>query len=146
MSKKSKIYKFIVGLLLMGILILGGILFVENSSGIHEIDNQGLEKTIYSNKERLIYIGRPSCPYCQMVQPKLEKVAKKNHFQLRYYNTDDARKSNEKKLNHLLNKMQVQSVPTVVLVKDNHVIKKWDAVNDLQKINKYISDNQLNII
>lgn len=146
MLKKSKIYKVVIGLLLTGVLTLGGVLFIEKSSGIHEIDNQGFEKAIDSSKEHLIYIGRPSCPYCQMVQPKLEKISKKNYFQLRYFNTDDARKSNEKKLNHLLSKMNIQSVPIVIVVKENQIVKKWDAVNDLQEINKYISDNKLNIL
>lgn len=145
MQNNSKVYKFVIVLLLIGIFSMGSFLFIEESSGIHEIDNQGLEKVVKSNKEHLIYIGRPTCPYCQMVQPKLEKISKKNYYTLKYYNTDDARKSDEKKMDKLLSKIQIQSVPTVILVKENQVINKWDVVNDFEKINNYISKNKLNI-
>lgn len=135
----------IIGILLTFCLVLTGVFFVQKNSGLKKVSSAILSKKIASNEETLVYIGRPTCPYCKIVQPKLERIAKDNYFKLLYYNTDDAKKDDKKLLKETLNTLGVESVPTLVLLKGGQVDKSFSGTEDLNKISKYIGEHKLSI-
>ncbi len=45
---------------------------------------------ISSTDKFILFIGRPSCPYCQRFEPKLSNVARKSEFNIFYINSENS--------------------------------------------------------
>lgn len=47
------------------------------------------QKAIESKEKIVLFVGRPSCPYCQRFEPKLRTVAQANNLHVNYLNSED---------------------------------------------------------
>ncbi|WP_088808571.1 MULTISPECIES: thioredoxin family protein [Listeria] len=88
-------------------------------------------------KDGFVYVGRPSCVDCQAFQPILKEVLQEENWpeKMAYYNTDAASKENRDKMMDLLKGMDIDSVPTMVYLKDGKVASKFlgnDSKADLK--------------
>ncbi|OPA79249.1 hypothetical protein BVG16_09150 [Paenibacillus selenitireducens] len=114
--KKRRKYTFFwgVGIVIVLLAVLGWLNGMQNKSVLTPMTNEGLESFFQEQQSGVVYIGRPTCPVCREFQPKVEKVSKATGTEVFYYNTDLARQENETTLNQMMEKLQVQAVPTVI--------------------------------
>lgn len=81
---------------------------------------------IHTNKRSAtIYVGRPTCPICSYYEPYLHIQAKLNQIDLLYYNTEEDRYDNVDKLKEVLDIFKVDSVPTILVISEGEVTKKY---------------------
>ena len=58
----------------------GGIQMTSFASFFTEITAQEAKKSLEVAEGFILFIGRPSCPYCRRFEPKLTQVAKDNQL------------------------------------------------------------------
>ena len=63
------------------------------ASDVNEVVKSFIE-VFNSSSKRLVYIGRPTCTFCQKLSPILEEVTKEYNIDYYYINTDEIQ-SNE---------------------------------------------------
>ena len=51
--------------------------------------------SIENGKKFVLFIGRPSCPYCQLFEPKLSNVVSKVDFPIYYISSEDSSQLDE---------------------------------------------------
>ncbi|WP_099222243.1 DUF6568 family protein [Listeria costaricensis] len=87
-----------------------------------------------------IYVGRPSCEDCQAFQPILQKELADRGYKdkLAYYNTDKASEKNRDDMVQLLEGMSIDSVPTMVYLKNGKVVSTYSATDSQKKLAKWM--------
>lgn len=53
------------------------------------ISLEEVEEKIHSREDFYLYVGRPTCPYCQKFFPNLEKAIQDTQVSVYYLNTDE---------------------------------------------------------
>ena len=61
----------------------------EFASAFSLISAVAAEEAINSQEKIVLFVGRPSCPYCQRFEPKLRTVAQANNLHVNYLNSED---------------------------------------------------------
>jgi len=109
--------KFIFSL----IIILLGFVMVACSNetiepGLYTIGNSEFYEIVNSDSEDgyWVYIGRPTCQYCRMVEPIIESALYHLDARMYYFNTDVARYEDEAKMLSLVNPLQIEGIPIIV--------------------------------
>jgi thioredoxin-related protein len=95
----------------------------------HEVGLEDLENllTDQSGKELLIYIARVNCKQCDDFEHEITPYWAELQYGMNTYYTDSDRNGPEsKKMYALLEKYNVSSVPTVLLIKDAIIVKIWE--------------------
>ena len=59
------------------------------ASAFTPISVSSAKENIASAEKFILFIGRPSCPYCQLFEPKLSNVARKFEFNIFYINSEN---------------------------------------------------------
>lgn len=86
-------------------------------------------------KQCLVYFSMNGCPYCEDFEPLWKKTTKK------YPSLDMFTISREKEPK-LMDKLSIKSYPTILLVKDNNIIKyEYDRKPGL--IKKFLVENNI---
>lgn len=105
---------------------------------IREISLEDLENLDSGN--HIIYVGRPSCEYCNYSYDKLYKCSLQQPLIINYYNTDVDRDSNKYKMLEVLNNYDVTEVPMVLFVVNGKLDRKMcynEIVNYFEDIVNY---------
>ena len=85
-----------------------------------------VKEKIASGEKFILFIGRPSCPYCQRFEPKLSNVAHNSNFNIFYVNSENEEELEEiqdmvlQLFRHFLYQKMVLSRSFVIL----HFLKK----------------------
>ncbi len=106
------------------------------------IDTLKLENKINNESaEFFIYIGRPTCPFCKMFQPNLEKAISDKHSIVYYYNTDDHK--TDELFQKILDELDVKSVPTLLHIKNGQKVRilEYNEGDTKEKIKKWLEMN-----
>lgn len=103
------------------------------SSNYLTISLDNLNDIIKSKKSQLIYIGRPNCPYCKNFDARLGEYLTNNNKTILYYNTIYDRENNNIEMTSTLNKLNVQTVPSIVKL-DNGNVEKLITGDDIDEI------------
>ncbi|MCL2085761.1 thioredoxin family protein [Candidatus Saccharibacteria bacterium] len=53
------------------------------------IDGPSILAFLNEGQSGFLYVGRPTCPFCQVFEPMLAEVAAEKNLQVFYYNTED---------------------------------------------------------
>lgn len=81
------------------------------------------EKTLNSKEEKVVFLERPTCSYCQMTSPIIESLSKRYDFKYLDINTDELKASN---LSKILKKLGIDSenfgTPHIAIVKEGKVV------------------------
>nr|WP_205397174.1 thioredoxin domain-containing protein [Streptococcus lutetiensis] len=67
--------------------------------------------------EFILFIGRPTCPFCQRFEPMLSHVAKDNQLDVYYINSEQV----TAELEELRSTYKVATVPGLLVAKTGHV-------------------------
>ena len=143
--------KSYIALVLVFIVVIGGIFFYnhrENSNNIEDetvlipIDDVTL-KNMFNEENRsfLVYVGRPTCPFCNEYRPHLEEVVKeKQALTVYYFDTDDNRENPY--FAEVITRLEIESVPFLIYVKDGEVIDMhgYEDGNTVESISNWIEN------
>lgn len=87
-----------------------------------------------------VYFGRPSCPNCEVFQPRLEKISKEIKQTVYYFNTDEHRQSKDQKsVNDILDLYQIDRVPTLLMIKNGEIEEVLNDTINTDEIKKFMT-------
>ena len=138
MNEKKKIFIFfaVIALMIIGVI---GINYMTKKANEKTIEK--FEKLIDSKTEQLIYIGSPTCSYCQQFSPVLKEITKTYDLKYEYLNVSEV---SDGTLTKLLNKLGTDSsTPQVVIVKEGKVINNQQGYTDRDGFFEFLQDNGL---
>ncbi|MED9966655.1 MAG: thioredoxin family protein [Blautia sp.] len=78
-------------------------------------------------RPQYLYIGRDDCPDCQKVLPELTELNREKHLQILSYSTSRDRDSRPEQMYEVLNHLQVDSVPTVLVLEAGEVTERYSG-------------------
>lgn len=99
------------------------------------------EKTLNSKTEKLIFIGRPTCSYCEQLMPVLQEITGLYKVDYTYMNTDDLNLGTVDKVLKLFD--TDSSTPQLLIVKNGKVVKKQQGYTDREGLFKFLQEGNL---
>lgn len=109
-----------------------------SKEGLYEVDSISLEKIMNGKDTLFVYVERPTYPQCKEFEPILRKVLNNQHQSMGYYNTDNARKENEDKLEIMADSLGINSVPAIIKIVDGKVIDRIIGLKNEKAIKEFI--------
>lgn len=101
------------------------------------ISNQEIEYIIYQDKYNIIYVGRPSCPQCAIVEPLFRNIARNNSVTVYYYNTHIAREENSDKMIEVITRHNINTIPTVLYTRNGEILYLFDMSNSEDIVERF---------
>ncbi|MEG2322544.1 MAG: thioredoxin family protein [Bacilli bacterium] len=103
---------------------------------------QKFEEALTKESNTLIYIGRPTCGYCSLMQPNLDDMTKRYKFNYLYVNTDDL---SSNYLNQIISKLGIEKVttPYLAVVSNKGVVAKQEGFTDYDKTFEFLQKNNI---
>lgn len=95
-----------------------------------------------TDSSHIVYIGRATCPHCSIFAPKLIEVISEQDASVYYYDTATARADDAEKLNELMDKLEISSVPALIEIKDGLVNSRLDDYESKESITHFINARQ----
>lgn len=139
MSEKSKIILVIaivgvIAIVMTIIAIIGG----NSSEKVYE----KFQNAFNGENPTLVFIGRPSCGYCQLLEPSLEEMETRYNFTYLYVNTDS---TSTKYMNMIMSDLGVDSVgtPYLAIVSNGKVVATQKGYSDYDITFKFLQDNKV---
>lgn len=130
-SKKKKMWM----LLLCVLVLLFSLIFIfnyindntqQNKDVLVTIQKEELQDMIDNGKTCWVYVGRDSCPDCQVFYPKLVEFLQTQQLHIYYYNTE-CKASEKQKVRAYYNSLGVKSVPTILEIFNGTIKEVYDV-------------------
>lgn len=146
MNEKGRIKIILAIFAIMLISIVGLLISIDNKNKkqLEKFDNY-----FESETEKLIYIARDDCYYCQLLETARKEVLKNNKIDYYYVNTN---KITNSVLNKMLDKLGISQnefgTPTLAVVKDKTVVKIQsgifsDQTDNVKEMAEFINTNKV---
>lgn len=136
MNETKKIITIFI-IAIIAIIGVVGINYVTQKENQKTIDK--FQKIMDSETEELIYIGSPTCGYCQQFAPVLKEITETYDLKYEYLNTSEISGST---LTKLLNMLGTDaSTPQIVVVKEGKVVNIQSGYTDREGFFKFLQDN-----
>lgn len=136
MNETKKIITIFV-VVIVAIAGIIGINYITQKQNQKTIDK--FQKIMDSKTEQLIYIGSPSCGYCQQFAPVLEEITTTYNLKYEYLNTSEITGGT---LTKLLNKLGTDaSTPQIVVVKNGKVVNIQTGYTDREGFFNFLQEN-----
>ncbi len=100
--------------------------FQHHNNCLSDISLDTLSNLKVQEKNAIIYIEKDDCPYCDKVTNKIDNIAYANDIIIYKYDTIYDNKTRKEKLYSVLNELNVDQVPCVVIIKDSNVYKTYN--------------------
>ena len=99
-------------------------------------------KVLNSEEKQLIYIGRPTCGYCQKLSPILEEVSDEYDFEYYYVNTDELVSNQFTTILYKLdNKLNDFGTPYLAVVQNGKKISELPGYVEKETLIEYLEEN-----
>ena len=85
------------------------------------------------SESKIILIGYPTCPFCQIAEPILKNLAYEYDLEINYLNTDNFTDEDEATLlqsDEYFRENEGFGTPLILIVKDNKILNKIDGLTD----------------
>ena len=103
-----------------------------------------VDKVFTSETKEVIYIGRPTCPYCNLTMPILENLSEKYEFTYNYINIDETTSSD---LNKILAYFEINSkdfgTPYIAIVENGEVIASKNGYAEEEVMFNFFKENSV---
>ena len=139
MNEKKKLY-IVLGVLAAIIVFIIGLVFVDYKQQ-EKIYNEFLN-AYNGNDNTLVYIGRPTCGYCNLLTPSLDEMADRYEFSYVYVNTDKLGSSFMKKILNHLNLSDV-GTPYLAVVSNSKIVNTQNGYADYDKTFNFLQTNKI---
>lgn len=146
MNEKGKV-KIILAIFAVIVVFIIGVGIIINNNNKKVLDK--FNNYFASETEKLIYIARDDCYYCQLLETAREKVLKDNNVDYYYVNTNEISYS---ALNEMLAELGIEQnnfgTPTLAVVKDNKVVKIQSGVfanegDNVKELAEFLNTNNV---
>lgn len=112
-----------------------------SSKYIRGITLAEVKKSIQSDEENVIYIGRDDCQSCAQFEEEYEEILRKYSVEGNgYYTNIDRNSTNTKAMNQFLKEYKITKVPTLIAVRKGKVIRNFKT-DDTHEIESYYKEN-----
>lgn len=105
------------------ICIIGGLLGIGIKYLYHSWKFKTLYNSILKEEQEILFLGRPTCGFCNLLKPILDDASNQYHFEYRYINTDDLTK---KELEEILKKLEIRvstfTTPRILITKKDKIV------------------------
>ena len=128
MKNKKRILYVIIPIVIIVLAVLSySYIRIKQDTDLQEITLEEFQKLIDDNQSesKYIYVGRSTCPSCDVVYPELCKISQNKKLIILYYNTAQDRDTNADEMYSLLDKLGVDTIPTVIKIRDSLVVEKY---------------------
>lgn len=113
------------------ICVIGGIIGLGVKYLYHSWKFQKLYDSILVEEKEILFLGRPTCGFCNLLKPILDDISKQYHFEYRYINTDELSK---KELAKLLEKLEIRtstfSTPRILITEKDRITDSYIGYMD----------------
>lgn len=139
MNEKNKLIIVLAVILFIVVGVVGFSIYESKKS--EKMYNE-FEEKFNGSTNALVYIGRPTCGYCNLLTPSLEDMKSRYNFDYTYINID---KINNKYLNKILEKLKITSLgtPYLAIVSNGEVIDTQNGYADYDKIFEFLQKNTI---
>jgi predicted bacteriocin transport accessory protein len=103
------------------------------------MNSQALLGMLLVGDSGFLYVGRPTCPHCQVFAPILTEVVAENGLEVYYLNTDAVR--SEADYDTALDAVGVSGVPSFMYIRDGQVAAKLTDTTNKEKLLEFIREN-----
>lgn len=107
-----------------------------DSSIFTSINYLELSEIISKQKNKIIFIGRTTCPNCRIFLPILYRIARDNSFQIYYFNTDENKEDQAK---DLLSSLSIKSIPLLIQSTGDGLYKQMKVYNNEHAVKAWLS-------
>lgn len=122
--------KCLVAILATLVIILSGVfIYRKITNPFINITTNEYRELLNNNQEKLIYIGRPTCPSCQKEMPVLKELLNDMDVKAYYFNTDKAKKKDLDDFNKFKEEINLQYVPTIIYYDEDGKETRFDYEN-----------------
>ncbi len=94
------------------------------------------------SENKIIFIGRPTCPYCQLAQPIIQKISKDYDLDIYYLNTDKFQNDDESNFvssNDFL--VNGYGTPLLFIISNNEIVDYVDGATDTAHYIQFFKNN-----
>lgn len=95
----------------------------------------------YGAESKIIVFGKAGCPECEKMYPELEEIAENMPVSFAYFDCYAARVYNEMQLEEILQYFEVESVPTVIAIKDDKLYRFEYDDNISKNLETFLDDS-----
>lgn len=153
-SRKSCVQLICTGtsvLIIATSLFTLGIIYGKDAHNLHQEDYISSEyirgitlaevqKSIQSDEENVIYIGRDDCESCAQFEKEYESILRKYSVEGNgYYTSMDRDNANTKAMNRFLKDYKITKVPTLIAVRKGKIIQNFKT-DDIREIESYYKE------
>lgn len=139
MNEKKRLY-IVLGAIVLLIALIGGLIF--NSYKKQQAVYNEFKEAFNGTENALVYIGRPTCGYCNLLNPSLEEMADRYEFDYIYLNTDEISSSFMEKILSDLGLTTV-GTPYLAVVSNGKVLARQNGYADYDLTFEFLQENDI---
>ena len=143
--KKSKNNKLIIGLISTVVILvtLLAVLNILRDSALHVIGLSEMEEILNddSGTGTFVYIGRPTCPFCNEFEPILEGALQSLGQELAYFETDLADLENRTRRSEIQDQLGVTGVPVIVYIVNGETVASLNGLQQQEAVLEFFETN-----
>ncbi len=114
----------------------------EDKKDFENIDIDKYLEFYDGSEEKLVFIGRPTCSYCQIAEPIVKKINKDYNLNIYYLNTDDFVDDDEAKfINSDEFLKNGYGTPMLFVVSNGKIVDKVDGLTDTNHYLEFLKTN-----
>jgi len=140
MNKETKRLLIVLGTIISLIAIVGLLVFshTQKQRGIY---NEFLNK-FNGNENTLVYIGRPTCSFCSLLEPSLLEMKERYGFDYLYLNIDEV---NNVVISQILADLKLTSIgtPYLTIVSNGEVVDVQNGYVDYDELFGFLQENKI---
>ena len=138
----NEIKKLIIVLSVIALLIIGIVTFSVIENNKNEKVYAEFEEKFNGETNTLVYIGRPTCGYCNLLTPSLQDMKTRYGFDYVDINIDEI---SDKNLDKILEALQVTELgtPYLAIVSNGKVVDVQNGYADYDVIFEFLKENSI---
>ncbi|XJS11670.1 glutaredoxin family protein [Aerococcaceae bacterium WGS1372] len=111
-------------------------IFNQLVNDFEEINAEEAEDKLQSVQGTVVFLGRPTCPFCRKFAPKLHEVSKNAEVDVYYVNSE--KEGQEVALSEFREKYGLATVPSLLVSAEDNVKVRSDSSMSTEEITSFI--------
>lgn len=112
-------------------------------TSLNSIDINEYLTLIKEDKDNIIMIGRPTCPYCVKITPVLEQLQETRGIMINYLNTDELDKNSFDLLSSSFAELEEFGTPYIIITSNNKIKASSEGYKEFEEMNQFFAENGL---
>ena len=113
--------------------------YEEITKNFTELTIEAVEERLKKGENTILFVGKPTCPFCQMFVPKLNHVAQQNNLDIYYLNSIDTQTIPA--IKSLRDRMDIPTVPQVITIdgEDSYTNLQIDSSTSEERLTELLT-------